>query len=102
MPVIAIAAVAVLGLVAGLLRALRIHRKPADLRKAVTQGAVVTATTVATALAALYAAAVVALLLAVVFLLLAAKAFERGRMFTAVAWAVALFVCLSLTGLVGR
>jgi hypothetical protein len=38
----------------------------------------------------------------VVFLFLAAKAFERGRMFTAVAWAVALFVCLSLTGLVGR
>jgi hypothetical protein len=102
MPVIAIAVIAALGLVAGLLRALRVHRKPADLRKAVTQGAVVTGTTVAIALAALYAAAVVALLLAVVFLFLAAKAFERGRMFTAVAWAVALFVCLSLTGLVGR
>jgi multisubunit Na+/H+ antiporter MnhG subunit len=74
MPVIAIAAVAALGLVAGLLRALRVHRKPDDLRKAVTQGAVVTGTTAAIALAALYAAAVVALLLAVVFLFLAAEA----------------------------
>ncbi|MEU4169467.1 hypothetical protein AB0F46_21650 [Streptomyces sp. NPDC026665] len=102
MPAFTLAAVVALALVAGLLRALRIHRKPADRREVITQGAVVAATTGAITLAALYAAAVVALLLSVVFLLLAAKAFDRGRMFTAVAWTVALFICLSLTGLVGR
>ncbi|WP_406365252.1 hypothetical protein [Streptomyces sp. NBC_00645] len=103
MPVITTAAILLLALSTGLLRAARVRRTDRTRSgQAVQQGIAVAGLTAAVAVAALYAAAVVAGVLAVAFLLLAARAFDRGRMFTAVAWTVALFICLSLTGLVGR
>jgi hypothetical protein len=102
MPVITIAAVAVLALAAGLFRGARVQRKDTGLHQALVQGAAVTVLTAAVALLALYTAAVVAAVTAVVCALLAARAFDRGRLVTAIAWTLVMFVCLSLTGLVGR
>jgi hypothetical protein len=101
MPVITATVIALLALAAGLLRAARVHRK-AGREQAAVQGAAVAATTAVLALACLYTLAIVAGAGAFFSAYRAVHAFERGRMFTAVAWAVALFVCLSLTGLVGR
>lgn len=101
MPVITATVIALLALGAGLTRAARVHGKHTAARTAVEGGTTALATA-AVALACLYTAAAVAGVLALVFLLLAARAFDRGRVFTAVAWTLCLFVCLSLTGLVGR